>query len=82
MGEKPPPMFTALNSWNDALLEASEGGMPSIMVRRSLARSNGPNDLCGSTSLPERRLILADLLGRGPDATFFAAAFAAFRDGL
>jgi hypothetical protein len=37
MGEKPQPIFTALNSWNDALLEASEGGRPSVMVRRSLA---------------------------------------------
>jgi hypothetical protein len=82
MGEKPPPMFTALNSWNDALLETSEGGMPSVMVRRSLASSDGPNDLCGSTSLTERRLILADLLGRGPDATFFAAALPPLRHRL
>jgi hypothetical protein len=35
MGAKPPPIFIALNSWNDARLDASDGGLPSVMVRRS-----------------------------------------------
>ena len=82
MAEKPQPMCTALNSWNDALLEVSEGGMPSLMVRRLLASSDGPKDLCGLTSLTEIRLILADLLGIGPDAASLTATFAAFRHRL